>query len=431
MPKTIIIGGGINGLLLGALLTNDGDEVIIFEKSSTVGGRSSVTERDGFSIDNGVHFVRFGPYSALSGILKRIGVDIDFCKTGTSYIADYDSTIKLFPTSPLDILKSDLFSFSEKLMLFVLLIKIKRSVFNDMPDMSLNDWCRHNNISGGIKKYLELLSGSLMVCPFFDRVSCRELFRNVSKILYTGHSAEYPATGWKGIFDTLATYIRKNGSIFTGKKVDSLIIEKNTVRGVLVGKKKYYADRVVVTIPVQDMFQIISTRKIDKKYVDLCKNLVPTSGIFFDIALSRKISDIKGWIYSLSPMTFGIITSNVCPWLAPGNGQLITMLYPVSRDDLKNKDFVRRKKNQLWGVIRNYFPDIEKHILFTREIILEKIDGVQISIDQTEEFRPGPVVPGIENLYLTGDTISSPGAGGDVGNEAVIRTYEAMTSHSF
>ncbi|HPB84027.1 MAG TPA: hypothetical protein PK200_18485, partial [Spirochaetota bacterium] len=151
----------------------------------------------------------------------------------------------------------------------------------------------------------------------------------------------------------------------------------------------------------------------------------------FDIALSRKISDIKGWIYSLSPMTFGIITSNVCPWLAPGNGQLLTMLYPVSRDDLKNKDFVRRKKNQLWGVIRNYFPDIEKHILFTREIILEKIDGVQISIDQTEEFRPGPVVSGIENLYLTGDTISSPGAGGDVGNEAVIRTYEAMTSRSF
>jgi len=127
-------------------------------------------------------------------------------------------------------------------------------------------------------------------------------------------------------------------------------------------------------------------------------------------------------------MAFGIITSNVCPWIAPENSQLLTMLYPVSRDDIHNKDFVRRKKNQLWGVIRNYFPDIEKYIIFSREIILEIIDGVQISIDQTEEFRPGPVVPGIENLYLTGDTISAPGAGGDVGNEAVIRTFEAMTS---
>ncbi|HON79461.1 MAG TPA: FAD-dependent oxidoreductase [Spirochaetota bacterium] len=431
MPKTIIIGGGINGLLLGGLLTKSGDEVIIFEKNKTVGGRSSVIEKEGFTIDNGVHFIRFGPYSALSKILKRIGVDIDFYKTGTSYVSDYDGTIKIFPTSPKDILKSTLFSFPEKIIMFSLLIKIKHGKYNEMQDISLDEWCRQNHISGGIRKYLELLSSSVMVCPFFDRVSCRELFRNINKILNTGHSAEYPASGWKSIYDTLSTIIKKNGSIFTGKKIDSLIFEKKNVRGVISGKKKYYADRVVITIPVQEIFQIIPPGKLHKDFIACCRNIVPTSGIFFDIALNRKISSINGWMYSLSPMAFGIITSNVCPWIAPENSQLLTMLYPVSRDDIHNKDFVRRKKNQLWGVIRNYFPDIEKYIIFSREIILEIIDGVQISIDQTEEFRPGPVVPGIENLYLTGDTISAPGAGGDVGNEAVIRTFEAMTSQKF
>jgi phytoene dehydrogenase-like protein len=64
VARTIIIGAGINGLLLGALLAHDGDEVTIVEKNSFPGGRAFLLERDGYVMDYGIHLTRFGPARA-------------------------------------------------------------------------------------------------------------------------------------------------------------------------------------------------------------------------------------------------------------------------------------------------------------------------------------------------------------------------------
>ena len=101
MDKTIIIGAGINGLLLGALLANDGIHVTILEKNSFPGGRAFVYERGGYSMDYGVHLTRFGQKSALAKIMKRIGADVTFRKLGTSYVVK--KTAKNFiPHKPIE-----------------------------------------------------------------------------------------------------------------------------------------------------------------------------------------------------------------------------------------------------------------------------------------------------------------------------------------
>ena len=61
MTDTIIVGAGICGLQLAALLASDGQEVLVLEKQSRPGGRAYIWEKDGFKVDNGVHLVRFGP----------------------------------------------------------------------------------------------------------------------------------------------------------------------------------------------------------------------------------------------------------------------------------------------------------------------------------------------------------------------------------
>jgi phytoene dehydrogenase-like protein len=96
-------------------------------------------------------------------------------------------------------------------------------------------------------------------------------------------------------------------------------------------------------------------------------------------------------------------------------------------------DLEKRKvrRNELWKAIKNFFPDIERHIYWKRETSLKMIDGAQVNIDQTEDKRPKSKVPGIENLYLVGDSISAPGGGGDIGNESVLITYAEMTGSSF
>jgi len=427
VTRTIIVGAGINGLLLGALLAHDGDEVTVFEKNSFPGGRALLLERDGYVMDYGVHLTRFGPESALAKIMRQIGHAVSFTKLGTSYLIDQNGKKVLFPTSPGGIFKSDLFSFAEKIRLVSLLLKIKKDKLNIPVDMSLRDWMNLNKIQGGVRRYLELLSASVMVCPFFEKTSAGEMFRNLRKVFATGHSAEYLSGGWKPVYDAIIREIQKNGSIRYGAKVESVILGKNKASGVVAGKKKIVADRVIINLPVQELFTVLPEARFDREYVRLCKELVPTSGIFFDIALKSRIADYDGLLYTYSPMTYGLITSNLVPGLAPEGGQILTMLYPVTMEDVRDSALRMQRKDELWSAIRKYFPGIDDHILWKREICLRMVDGAQINTHQTDDRRPGTAVPDISNLFLVGDSIAAPGAGGDVGNESVLVAYRRIT----
>ncbi len=427
MARTIIVGGGINGLLLGALLAHDGDEVLLFEKNQNLGGRAFLYERDGFTFDFGLHLTRFGPQSAVAQIMAHIGVSVGYHTLGASYLMDSDGVMKLFPTSPSAILRSSLFSFKEKLLTIGLILKIKRGAFDGLMDTSLESWFEENNVSGGIRRYFELISASLMVCPFSDKTSAGEMFRNLRKALVTGHSAEYPRGGWKPIQQATIAEIKKNGKILVGKKVDQVIVAKGRATGVMADGIMYPGDRVVVNLPVQHMFSIIPEHHFDTDYVQQCKNLVPTAGFFIDVALHRRISDIDGLLFSFNPMAYGLLTSNVEPSLAPRNHQILTMYYPTAPEDVTDPAVAKTRKKELWSAVRSFFPGIDDHIVFKRETALTMVDGAQLSVHQTEEKRAGPMVPKVKDLYLVGDSISAPGAGGDVGNNSVIVTYRALT----
>ena len=431
MGKTIIVGAGINGLLLGALLSHDGEEVTVIEKNSFPGGRAFIHERDGYVMDYGVHLTRFGPASSLAKIMKYIGSPVEFRRLGASYCIDQNNKKVLFPTSPSGIFKSEMFTFFEKLRLVGLLLKIKKGGFDrGYMETSLRDWMNLNKITGGVRRYFELLSASVMVCPFYEKTSAGEMFRNIHRVLETGHSAEYLSGGWKPVYRALTEAIEKNGEIILGKKVESVIFKKGGAAGVTANRKRYAADRVILNLPVQELFTLLPENKFDGGYVSGCKNLVPTSGIFFDIALETRISDYDGLLYTYRPLAYGMLTSNLGEGLAPEGKQILTMLYPTTLEDITDSARRMERKEELWDAIKKYFPSIDRHILWKRESCLKMIDGVQVNTEQTADRRPGPVVPGFSNLFLVGDSIAAPGAGGDVGNESVLAAYRAITGRS-
>lgn len=428
MGTTIIVGAGINGLLLGALLAHDGEEVTVLEKNSFPGGRAFLYEQGGYVMDYGVHLTRFGPESPLAKIMKRIGAEVSFRRLGPSYVIDQNGKKTLFPTSPGGIFKSGMFTFLEKIRIARLLLRVKKGELNEgYMDVSLRDWLNLNNVTGGVRRYLELISASVMVCPFFEKTSAGEMFRNLHKVLVTGHSAEYLDGGWKPVYRALIGEIEKKGSIHCGIKVDSVLLGKGKVSGVAAGRKKFMADRVVLNVPVQEIFTFLPETKFDREYVKLCKNLVPTSGVFFDIALKSRVGDYDGLLYTYNPMTFGVITSNLSDGLAPEGGQILTMFYPTTMEDVRDTNLRMQRKEELWQAIKKFFPNIDDEILWKRETSLRMVDGAQVNTEQTEHRRPGAAVPGYSNLYLVGDSIAAPGAGGDIGNESVLISYYVIT----
>ena len=75
MKKAVIVGGGIAGMTAGIYLQKAGIQTEIFEKNPVLGGQCMGWKREGYTIDNCVHWLtgtRRG--SGLHELWREIGV---------------------------------------------------------------------------------------------------------------------------------------------------------------------------------------------------------------------------------------------------------------------------------------------------------------------------------------------------------------------
>lgn len=427
MPDVIIVGGGICGLQLGALLAADGKSVTVLENLPHVGGRAFLWDKDEFSVDNGIHLIRFGPKSAMAQVFRHLGKSIEFRPMGKSYVAFPDGAKADFPTSPIGFLTTRLMSVGERLKTLGIMLKLRRQEPGSLLDQSVKDWMDQMKISGGVRKYLHLVSASMQVCPFLERASAGEMLLNMQSVLQKGYSAMYPVKGWRYIYDTLLKELKQKGEVRTGAKVKRVVVEAGRAKGVeLDNGEKIEAARVVVNLPAQQIFEVIDPALAPKDFVALCRGLLPTAGVSLDYGLQHRVSPDSGLWYLWEPMSFGMFTSNLCPELAPPGKQLLTWFVPQNVADMEDGVRAKAIEQALEQAIFRTFPGLEAAIEWRRALHLRMVDGVEVNVDQHRNKRPGYRVPGIEDLFLVGDSLKAPGAGGDVGHEAVLECYREM-----
>ena len=67
---TIIIGSGMGGLATGAILSKQGQKVLVLERHYTAGGFTHVFKRKGYEWDVGIHYI--GEVQREHSILKKL-----------------------------------------------------------------------------------------------------------------------------------------------------------------------------------------------------------------------------------------------------------------------------------------------------------------------------------------------------------------------
>ncbi len=427
MPDTIVVGAGICGLQLAALLAADGEEVLVLEKLSHIGGRAFLWEKDGYTVDNGIHLVRFGPKSAMAKVFAHMGKPIDFAGMGKSYVAFPDGKVVDFPTSPGGFLTTKLMTVGERLKAIGLMLSVKRRDPASLLDTPVAEWMDREGISGGMRKYLCLVSASMQVCPFIERSSAGEMLLNMKSLLEKGYSAMYPTKGWRYIYDSLVETIETKGEIRLETEVARVVVENGRAVGVELGSgERIDAARVVVSLPGAKVLEVVEETAVPEDFAALLKSIKPTAGVVLDYGVKKKISGDDGLWYLWEPMSFGMFTSNLCPDLAPPGRQLLTWFAPADLSDMEDPEKAAALEAELEAGVKKVFPALEENIEWRRAMRLKTVDGVEVNVDQHRGKRPGYRVPGVEGLFLAGDSLKGPGAGGDVGHESVIECYREV-----
>jgi len=422
----LIIGGGIAGLHIGALLSQHG-KVIVFEKSHEIGGRARIENIDGFKLDYGVHPIRFGPNSAIGISLLEINKSISFIKPGKSWAFLKNGEKTIFPTGGImAIVRSSMVPFTSTLKLLLKIKKMDTKDFQELYDISLKEWLEKENIRSELKKFLIMTSSAIQVNPFPERSSAGELLHNIKRVLEIG-SIYYPKDGWSPIFSQFSEKIKENGGMIkTNSKVQEIIIENGNAAAAKVNGERISANNIISTIPVQKIFTILDEHHCKEEFVKKCKNLRPTAGISIDFCLEKKISEIDGMIFFEKPLSFGFIPSNLSPELVPEGKSLMSFLRVVNQEDIKNKSKAESLYQEFRQNIIRFFPDIDKYLIKERPLFLEMVDGVEVNIDQHQFKRPGNQINSISNLWITGDSVGGEGAGGDVGHTSVRDCYQKI-----
>ncbi len=394
MPDVVVVGAGICGLQLAALLASDGKQVTVLEKLPHVGGRAFIWEKDGFTVDNGIHLIRFGPQSATARVFRHIDRPLNFVDLGKSYAALGDGRIVDFPTSPAGFITTKMMSLGERLKTLGLMVKLKLGNVDELLETTVERWLDDEGIAGGMRTYLQFVSGSMQVCPFLDRSSAGEMLLNIQQVLRKGRSVMYPARGWRYIYDALEQQITKQGEIRTDSKVERVLVDQGKTCGVqLSSGEQLEAATVVVNLPCQQLFEVLDPSLVPDDYAQQCRQLRPTAGVSLDYGLSRSVCDDRGLWYLSKPLSFGMFTSNLCPEVAPPGKQLLTWFCPTNVQDMAAAEQAKAVEKELETAIFRQFPGVEEAIEWRRPMHLQMVDGVEVNVQQHRHKRPGYRVP--------------------------------------
>jgi len=158
----VIIGSGVGGSAVGALLASKKLNTLLIEKNEIIGGRCSTYEKNGFKIDVGVHSFARSDKGPLGKVLEMIGmegaIDWSIVEQGESRW-HYKGNFYGFPE---DFRK---FLPKEELMKLLSLInevsKIKDTSILD--EIDVKSWLTQYTNNALIHRYFYLISGLYFV----------------------------------------------------------------------------------------------------------------------------------------------------------------------------------------------------------------------------------------------------------------------------
>ncbi|MBN2169405.1 MAG: NAD(P)/FAD-dependent oxidoreductase, partial [Actinobacteria bacterium] len=331
--KVVVIGSGIGGSGVAALLQHRGFEVTVLEKNKFYGGKCHSFERDGFVVDAGVHMYSRGPGGNLLEINREIGGNIkwlakrnavamriagDRMMTAQSGIGGLlnmgrTATVKSSKggsgtpsqsrsSKRVKGLSNELYktlrmerSMFPALKLISNLVSCNDVLISDLDDISLRDFIHTFTDNRTFNQMMAYIS-MILTCTTYDRVSAGEVIWCVVKQFKANTLGVPEGSGRALPGNYLRCMMRDGGKLVLGAKAGKIKVDSGKVKSVVAADgKEYEADYVISNAGIKLTTAMVGEKNLPADYVKRVNGLEYSySFITVKYGLIKKVLDFSG-----------------------------------------------------------------------------------------------------------------------------------------
>jgi phytoene dehydrogenase-like protein len=421
----IIIGGGISGLAVAALLSKKGYHIALLEKEPILGGRCTSFYYRGYTVDIGLHAIASYSSSGIRKLVEEVGAQLELVPIRPSLMHyDLDTKRYIRATSP-DRFGEATFRNFKKLV-------------GEVADMDPGEIARYHSVSAeswildrfkdrGLLEFFKKITG--FSGQPMDKVSAGAFLETLNDAFTSEATICYPAQkGIKALPDALEQAIKQwGGEIVTGINVRKILFHGSEVKGIkakivrpsLIADAEFFAPMVVFSVPLVELPTFLPGKKVGKELQDKIDRIKAEQYYYNGMVAGVKKSLFDGfqeqyfqWTTDRTGMDWHAIVTvptYVDPELAPGGYHLLfaDSHGPMPFGDAK---LAKQRLDELMEMLKEIWPNFEDNIDWVHPVIYPTILPLaQISL--TGLNRPGFVVPDVKGLYLAGDATYLTGSG--------------------
>ena len=400
---------------------------MLAEARGSLGGRASYEEREGFQVDYGIHAHRFGKKGAAAAVYGALGEKLDLVKPDHG-VVHYRGKSFPVPLKPRQFVTSRILPRHMEVAVGRALKGLLRASSEDTYDVPVADLLPPGT-DKEVRDFISVITGLGLISQDLTATSAGELHWFVNKArrsMY--HLMAFPRNGCRQHVQRLGRIIRESGEVRTGLKVKRVLVESGAAVGVETAEDTITAGAVVLAVPSPRAVGFVPEGVIQASTDVRMRNILPSAGLSWDVGLKRPVGD-EHVAFSLDPLIIGAFPSNFDHLLCPPGLQFSTRCMPLPLGVFGDPDAVRRESAELRRKVFHMFPALEENIFWERMLKLPVIDGAVPLATQPWPRRPGPRVPGVDGLFLAGDTAWVPGEGGDIAFQPALECGPLVLEH--
>ena len=395
-----VIGGGIAGLVAANDLARAGKSVVVFEKSSQLGGRAITIRKKGALFNLGGHALYRG--GAADRIFRELGLRLEGGSPPRMVSVLWKNKVMPLPRF---LFGRDM-SWKGRMELLRVLAKLDRinADTGEMNAMSVREWVERELRDPTVRSvfYALFRTGAFTHSP--DLVTVGPALRQVRRA-FRKRGVLYVQGGWQSIVDQLREQAVRAGAVVAGSTaVEAIGHEDGEVRRLhLSGGETVEVGFVVAAVPPAETCRLV--RDAERTSLKIWKDQAkPITVACLDLCLRRLPVPSHNLVLGIDQPVFFTNQTKPTPSLTE-DGSLVIHLIKYNdasgagaSDPKRDEAFLEQTMDRIQPGWRNEI--VVRQFLPNMTVVGDFVHTGRI--DKT----PGPVVPEIRGLYVAGDWAS-------------------------